>query len=886
MPRPPAARTAAAMPARLLAAGLVTCLAAFLIVGPHTGTAAASPETRAQANPDPGTTWGPPEDPTPTPSPSPEPTERFGDEPSPTPSKSAQPSPSAGAGDAGDAGDEGNAEDAGAGGADQAGAYGDDTDPATAPTATPGTGGGSARDRDREEPEEEPLREDAIMAGEDILKAGALTARDAEAQAMLVDVEDQRLLQIRAALTALLQTGGVEAARRKQPQVFVSAHGRTLVLPARHSEAPYTIRDLAAVENGRYLRRLKDGSYLLGVHVFLADGATLQLRGPLTLRMGSLPGSFSSIVSFGGDIKIQGTARRPVRITSWDVRTRRADTVTNDGRAYIRAVGGRFEMAHTQVSHLGFWSGRTGGVALTGTERPASVYRHRTKRQRHQDKRERLERNGQDRGGSNFGDVETSPIGPGTASHVLADELVSGSIRNSTINGNAYGLFVSGSNQSKIIDSAITNSLVHGLVMHRFAKNATIEGTKVIGSGGDGFVLSRATEKVRITDSVAERNGRNGFTLNGRALADGPSASGESLNVYGDNSVNNSVARDNRRYGVEVLGGTRLAVHTSEIVGGDMGIVVRAGARGVQISGNRLTGQARHAIALRDGAAGAHVAGNTITGAVTGIHLRDSTGKIVGNSITTANKPKAHGITLVGVTGDTEITRNTVVGSGTSAISLARSDDRAYSHNNDVDRWNDTSSLWVKFQRYLKPMNLIWAGVFLLIVMSAIRGRSVQARRMRGGVRDPYELQKALEERPVRELATAGRADPRGPMADPVHAMSAPGHGPAGWFGDGNGRVPHGGPRPRANGAPNGISNGGSYRWPNGGSHGGPHSGTYGGLYGGPDNGAHGDGGYGHPGPALPGHPIPEDGLTNHPGPADDVRRTPPRSAPATGAGL
>ncbi|MDF5754311.1 right-handed parallel beta-helix repeat-containing protein [Spongiactinospora sp. TRM90649] len=614
-----------------------------------------------------------------------------------------------------------------------------------------------------EEPDAKPVQpEDAIMANDEILKSGTLSSVDAEAQAMLVDVEDQRIVQIRAALTALMQVGGVAAAQRKQPQVFVSAHGRTLVLPARNTSAPYTIRDLEAVENGRYLRKLKDGSYLLGVHVFVADGATLQLRGPLTLRMGSLPGSFSSIIAFGGDIKIKGTARQPVRISSWDVRTQQPDRTTTDGRAYIRAVGGNFEMEYAQVSHLGFWSGRTGGIALTGTERPASVYRHRTKEQRHRDKRERLSGVGKDKGGSNFGDVETSPIGPGTATHVLADELVSGSIQHSVITGDAFGLFVSGSNQTRIINNKIVGSLVHGVFMHRFAKNATIEDTKVIGSGGDGFVLSRATEKARITNCVAERNGLNGFTINGRALAQGPSASGESLAVFGDSSINDSVARNNGKYGIEVLGGTRLAVHTSEIVGGDMGIVVREGANGVQISGNKLTNQRRQAIALRDGAVGAHVAGNTITGTVTGIYIRDSTGKIIGNKITTLAKPNAHGITVIGAAGATEITRNTTVGAGTSAISVARADGKVNKHNNDEERWKDTSSFWTKAQRYVKPMNVIWAGVILLVIVSALRSRAtVERRRRRTGIHNPYELQRWMEHRPVMELRAASANEPR-----------------------------------------------------------------------------------------------------------------------------
>ncbi|GAA0379531.1 hypothetical protein Acor_00930 [Acrocarpospora corrugata] len=584
-----------------------------------------------------------------------------------------------------------------------------------------------------------------------------VSAAEAEAQSTLVDMEDQRLVQTRAALTALLQTGGVEAAQRKQPQVFVSAHGRTLVLPGRDTNAPYTLKDLAAIEKGRYVRQLKDGSYLLGIHVFVADGARLQLRGPLTLRMGSLPGSFSSIIAFGGGIEIKGSPGKLVKISSWDVRTGRPDRSTADGRAYIRAVGGQFEMEYAQVSNLGFWSGRTGGIALTGTERPASAYRHRTKDQRHQDKAERLANPGGEKSGGNFGDVETIPVGPGTASHLLGDELVSGSIKHSVITGDAYGLFVSGSNQTQIIDNEIVDSLVHGVFMHRFAKNATIESTRVRGSGGDGFVLSRATEKVRVTDCIAQGNGRNGFTLNGRALAVGPSASGESLAVYGDSSVNNSVARDNGRYGIEVLGGSRLAVQTSQIIGGDMGIVVREGASGVQISGNQLSNQRRQAIALRDGTTGAHVAGNTIKGTPTGIYMRDSDATVVGNKITTRTEPKAHGITVIGDARASEITRNTIVGSGTSAISVARAAGKVNKHNNDEDKWVDTSSFWVQAKRYVKPMNVIWAGVFLLVIVSAIRSRGVMERqRKRGTLGNPYEHQQALVEKPLMLLRHAG----------------------------------------------------------------------------------------------------------------------------------
>jgi nitrous oxidase accessory protein NosD len=291
---------------------------------------------------------------------------------------------------------------------------------------------------------------------------------------------------------------------------------------------------------------------------------------------------------------------------------------------------------------------------------------------------------------------------------------------------------------------------VHGVLMHRFAKNATIENTTVTGSRGDGFVLSRATEKVRVVGCTAERNGRNGFTLNGQALADGPSASGESLVSYGDSSVSGSTARDNGRYGVELLGGRKLSVQGSRIIGGDMGIVVRAGAADVRISGNTVTGQRRQGIALRDGVTGAAVGGNIVTGPVTGIYVRDSTGTIVGNTIQVARAPKAHGVSVLGGSEGTEVTSNTIRGAGTSAVHVSRAQGRVERSDNDTEGWTDTSTLWMKAQRWFKPMNLVWAAVFLLVITSAVRSREAGPSVRRGA--HPYERQHRLEERRTQVL--------------------------------------------------------------------------------------------------------------------------------------
>ncbi|GAA2397898.1 hypothetical protein GCM10010191_00710 [Actinomadura vinacea] len=592
--------------------------------------------------------------------------------------------------------------------------------------------------------------------------AHAAPVEDAKRQAALVDQEDQRIMQVRSVLAAVLQARGGETAQWRRPQVFGSSHGKTLVLPPVAGGGPYTVADLERV-GGKYFQRLDDGSYLLGAHLFVADGAKLVLSdpgGPLRIRMAGSPNAFSSIVSFGGALQIEGTERNPVQITSWDARTEQPDTQVADGRPYIRAVGGEFKMKHAKVSELGFWSGRTGGIALTGTDRPANAVKRLNKEQRHAAKKKRQRQNEQgdigDGGGP--GDIQIEEPG-GTATHVPAADLVTGSIENSTISGDAFGLFVSGSNQTQITGNRIENSLVHGILMHRFAKNATIQNTTVTGSRGDGFVLSRATEKVRVTNCTAELNGRNGFTLNGQALAKGPSASGEPMESFGDSSVTSSLAKDNGRYGIELLGGDKPSVQNSRVIGGDMGIVVRNGATDVQISGNLLRQQVRQGISLRDGVRDADLAGNTVIGARTGIYLRDATGSMNGNVVRGAT---AHGITLKGVNGGSTVRNNTLSGSGTSAVSTSGSSGKVRKEDNDTEGWNDTASLWTKAQRYAKPMNMIWAGVFLLVVISMLRARGQDGIRIgRTGVH-PYTSQQPLEKREVRRLPE--REKPREPV--------------------------------------------------------------------------------------------------------------------------
>ncbi|MDX2530412.1 right-handed parallel beta-helix repeat-containing protein [Streptomyces europaeiscabiei] len=557
-----------------------------------------------------------------------------------------------------------------------------------------------------------------------------VSAADAENETALVAAEDHRLDQVRAVAAVAPLKGG----EWKAPYRLDTGDGYTLVLTQRSNA--YTVSDLLELAPQTFVRQ-PDGAYLLTENIYLNAGAKLKLSNPggLTLRMASSNKGFVSIVSFGGRLTLEGTPQAPLRITSWNDNKKKPDKDVRDGRAYIRAIGGQFSMKYAKVGDLGFWSGRTGGLSLTGTDRPDTG-------------------NIEDstvapgsKGGS--GGVVAQPSGslatPDTRFSVPSLSYVSAEIGHSTLTGNAFGLFLSGANGVSISDSTVRRSLEHGVVLHRFVTNAVVERTVSKDNGGDGFVLARATEQVRVSGSTAEGNGGNGFTLSGRPLASGPSASGESISSYGSNSVSDSTARDNGHYGIEIFGGKDVGVQNNRVEGGDMGIVARKDATKVAITGNRLVGQSRQGISVRDGVTAATITGNIVESTETGIYIRDSVGEIRGNTIQDGTN---HGISLVGGVDESIITYNVISGVGPSAVDTTRAHGGIAVRENQTFAWHDTSSFWVKFRHYASPMTLLWTFILLLILISAVLGRRQGRKGHRHGGqrlgRHPYEDKKSV----------------------------------------------------------------------------------------------------------------------------------------------
>ena len=549
-----------------------------------------------------------------------------------------------------------------------------------------------------------------------------------EAESKLVAAENARLIRVRA----LSDTATRLDVGQSKPYRLAVGTTPTLVLVAR--DAAYTIDELTSVAP-RSVTKLSDGSYLVTENIVVQQGATLQFasKSALTVHLASGSKGFVSIVADGGTLVVRGSTEAPVTVDSWDSVTGKEDDLTADGRAYLRVYGGRAQFINAEFTKLGFWSGLTGGVALTGTkllDDPSA-------------------------GGNGSTDSGAAVSTDSRAPKALSGDLLpadgglttlsvdgstddygyaTGLIQGVTFKGDAYGFFVSSSDRVEIRDSVIEDSLVDGLVLHRDVSNSNVESTIARNNAQNGFRLARATSSVTFQRLRAIDNGRDGISLEGGPLAEGPSATGIPTTVYGNNEVTASTSSGNGRYGIEVVGGTNIVIAGNTVSHNVMGIVVSKAATGIAITNNEVTDSQKQGIVLKDSALDAKVTDNKVTNTAIGIYARDAGGNFQDNRISAVTN---HGISLLGSTGNSTIVGNTISGIGPSAIDVGRTTNSAV-RANDVAGWQGTKPLLVVVHSILQPLTILWVVIGLAVIFSVL---FVRRRRTIG---DPFAGQAPL----------------------------------------------------------------------------------------------------------------------------------------------
>lgn len=500
------------------------------------------------------------------------------------------------------------------------------------------------------------------------LSRTATPANPFDAPASLPNLDSIRMAALVAAEDLRLRTLLHHVNRLIVPEVIPVRGGLpTLVLPGPGS---YTITDL--VNAGAAAPLVRDGGYLIVDSVLVASGATLKLGGPGTpnLLLESSTAGFASLVTWGGTLSLAGeSASVPMAVMGWDRTRNQVATDSGYGRPYIRAVGGQLDLKFVNASSLGFWSGRTGGVAWTG----------------------------------------------------ISSRVSTGSAVSSRFTGNTYGAFVSRSSKVQFTDDLFEANELDGLRLHRNAIGSTVTASAAVRNGGNGFVVSRGATGAVLKGNLALRNQGNGFLLNGQPLVTGASPPGRQAVVSIGTVVQDGEADGNGRTGILVEGGAGTLISNNIVCSPVTGIAIRAGATVTSVIGNEVRCGGRIALSIGPAVTGTTVSGNLLSSARIGLLIRNSAGvRVLNNRITGMS---IFGISVRGLSPGVVGSDNFISGRGFRPVDIRGGANAPLLTTTDVSAWQHRSQVTLASYLRFHPILSTWLVILFLTFMLTVIAR-------------------------------------------------------------------------------------------------------------------------------------------------------------------
>jgi Right handed beta helix region len=481
------------------------------------------------------------------------------------------------------------------------------------------------------------------------------TARPAK-EAALVTEEDNRIRTLFHAAVHINRPEVVPA-RSSLP---------TLVLTPRRS--PYRAVDLV-----RYgaLVRLPHRADLLLYDVFVAPRATLLLGSPRlrALYLDSSGDGFASVVTWGGHLDFRGTSRRPFTIMGWDRVAKAPAADRGNGRSYIRAIGGSLSLTDARVSALGFWSGRTGGVAWTG----------------------------------------------------LRNQPSTGGATSSTFTSSTYGAFVMRGKDVRFADDLFEFNQLDGVHIHRYSVGSSVISSSLVRNGLNGLMVDRATQLTLAQGDVSVRNRRNGYFVDGRPLVAGASASGNSVAPGSGATIEGSVATHNGRAGILVEGGVSTVIKANQVCAPITGISIKYGAANSVLTGNYVSCSPQSGLSLGPRASNSVASGNTIVGSRIGMLIRNVGQLRIDNNLVA--RTRIFGISVRGLSSRVSGVGNTIAGTGFRPVDTRAQARVPTLYGTDTSGWAHHAKL--TFFSYLRfhPLAALWLSIVLLFVIGFLWSR-------------------------------------------------------------------------------------------------------------------------------------------------------------------
>jgi hypothetical protein len=430
-------------------------------------------------------------------------------------------------------------------------------------------------------------------------------------------------------------------------------------------QSTYTAADL--VRNGA-LRLLPHGGALLEDSVFVAAGVHLDLSSSDvgTIYLDSTPFGSASIVGWGGTLDFRGTSQRPLTIQGWDEATNQPATDIGNGRPYIREVAGRMTLSDVRVSSLGFWSGRTGGVAWTG----------------------------------------------------LATHPSTGGATSATFTGNTYGAFVTRGHNVRFSADLFESNQLDGLHIHRDTVGASATWSSAVRNGQNGFHVDRATQRAVLLDDVSQHNGTNGFLVDGRPLVSTASASGNGVAPGSGTRIENSAALDNGRTGILIEGGNGTVLKADEVCARRTGIALRYGASNTIVDGNDVRCRPRTGLSIGPTAPATLLSGNAVSGARIGVLVSSSGHVEMDNSLIT--RGRVFGISVRGASSVVVGKRNVISGTGYRALNVRADSKPPALAGSNTTEWAYQKKVTILSYLEFHPLAILWLSIVVLVIVAGL----------------------------------------------------------------------------------------------------------------------------------------------------------------------
>ncbi|MCU1583481.1 MAG: right-handed parallel beta-helix repeat-containing protein [Microbacteriaceae bacterium] len=366
----------------------------------------------------------------------------------------------------------------------------------------------------------------------------------------------------------------------------------TIALPPR--TMPYTLGEVQTLLPTAFEK--VDSGLLLRASIEISDGATLMIDGAITpnLRLISSSDGFATIIARGGTLDVRGSALSPVTISSWDPTTDDVDKKAADGRAFLLTLGGRINIAHADVGHLGFGTGTSSGLAWRGADR-----------------------------------VPGQPRDPAV-----------GDVTDSVLHDNWFGAYTFEAQGMRWIGNTFARNAAYGFDPHDLSNDFVVEDNVAHGNGRHGFIFSRGCDRNVLRGNVAYNNRGHGFMIDDGRTEDSASAKASRL-PSNDSQLIGNHAYDNDGSGIEIEGGVGTIVRNNIVERNHVGVRIKNDAS-VVVEHNRIADNALAGVDVLTGANRVSIGKNTVTGGWASIALGDRhAARVTNNVLRDASTPLA-----------------------------------------------------------------------------------------------------------------------------------------------------------------------------------------------------------------------------------------------------